>query len=575
MYGLAYWFIQSRPAAILAGIVYLYTPYYIILINRLGDLPEIMALGILPAIIYYTLQRYYHPQNNKNLIALSLGIYLFFTIHIITAIYTSFFVIALLFIITIKNKKRWHNLISVGIAYALGCLMAFWFLAPVGLFQKYFLMSETYVDPNYLMLYRPTLSNLLFGAAALTGGHPESALMSIHPSIGISILAAIAICIYALCNKLSSGCRRADYWMPALLIIFSVAFLLVWSPINFWRWLPQVLLVGQYSWRLLSQVIWIGALLFSWSIYWIFKGKLDARHILIGSLLIIIAVNSWFPVLENSKIELQSFIKNPQLVYNGNSMLLNYNLYPGFINHIESIQVDINHTLNTNNIYSIPAPLIKQAVAPVISIKGNIKQNIELTALLNNKPIATKILNAGQFAWTIPLYFSKKESTATLQFITKNNSTIQTIPTQEFLMTGFMNKNEVFDLNQVTPFCKLQKNIKVCQLMVPDNIKLLELPELFYPKLLKITLNGKTIPYSSVIHQGRLLAALIPEAGALNTVTIQFQGLAWGNMSSWLGWGLWFLLVLQGVVHFVLRKNFKKIELGNQLSMTVSGRQIS
>ncbi len=553
MYRLAYWFIRSQPAAILAGVVYLYAPYYVILIDRLGNLPEIMALGILPAVLYYTVQRYYHPHSHKNLLILSLLVYLFITIHLQTAVYSSLLFFILLALISSKNKMRFKNWISVGIAYGFGCLMAFWFLAPAIFLQKFFLLSQTYVDPNHLILYHPSLSNLLFGAATLTSGYKSSALMTIHPSIGFPIVAALAVYIYALCNNLSSGRKRADYWMPALLIVFVIAFLLVWSPINFWRWLPQPLLIAQYCWRLMGQVIWMGSLFFAWSVYWLFKGKLDARHILLGTLLIIISVNSWFPSTKNFYISLENFIKQPNFIYNGNALLINYNKFPHFVSKIDSLQMDENHLLRTNSSYFIPRKLIKLAADPKILIRGEASNNVQLTFTQNRVPLAIKNINRGKFSWEIPLNLNHISEITTVEFFSNNGSLAENqvkIPTEEFVMSGFLQENEVVNLRQILPNCTQQKTVKSCQLMVPPTVKLVELPELFYPNLLKITLNGKEIAYNSVIYQGRLIAAIIPEPGVINKITIQFRGLDWANECSWTGWGLWFLVLIQTLIYW-------------------------
>ena len=60
---LAYWFVKSKPAAFLASITYLMSPYYIVVVNNFCDLSEILSLGIVPAAFYYVFQRYYHPSN--------------------------------------------------------------------------------------------------------------------------------------------------------------------------------------------------------------------------------------------------------------------------------------------------------------------------------------------------------------------------------------------------------------------------------------------------------------------------------------------------------------------------------
>ncbi len=552
MYRLAYWFIQSKPAAILAGVAYLCAPYYLVIINHLGSLQEIIALGMLPLVLQYTLQRYFQPQNPVILLKLSLVTYLFFTIHLPTAIYALTLFSILLFAITCKNRSRWRSLVSVFIAYAFGCLMAVWFLAPAGLFAKYFLINEVYTDTSYLSRFHPTLSNLLSPAAALTTGFKSSALMTIHPAVGLPIVSAAAICIYALFNKLSSGRKRADYWMPALLMIFFISFLLAWSPINFWRVMPNALMVATHCWRLLAQVIWIGALLFAWAVYWLFKGKLDKKHVIAGTMLIILCANPWFPVAENFKVSLADFIKSPKLLYNAHSLLINYNQYPNFVSRIESIRVDISGNLLTNTEYTVPEPLVNLALKPMITIAGKSPENMQLTAKVNGAAIATKTIKTGEFTWNIPISFAQHKTATKLEFTTKNKS-VAKLPVQEFLLTGFLHEGEVMSLKQVAPSCTQQGNKKVCRIDVPVGVSAVELPALYYPQMLRITLNGKEVNYDSTIYQGKLLASIEPVAGTTNIITIEFTGMQWANKMSWLGWGLWLLLLSMCFIKRVYR----------------------
>ncbi len=92
MYRLAYWFVRSRPAAILASVVYVTSPYYLIVLNHIGAFNEAIALGLLPVVLYYTWQRYYYPTQNKTLLQVSAAWYLLATIHLVTFFYTSLFV---------------------------------------------------------------------------------------------------------------------------------------------------------------------------------------------------------------------------------------------------------------------------------------------------------------------------------------------------------------------------------------------------------------------------------------------------------------------------------------------------
>lgn len=564
MYRLANWFIHSVPAAVLAGVVYIYAPYYIIIVNHLGSINETVALGILPAALYYTLQRYYYPNKSKILIQMGLVWYLLITTHIVTFVYTSLFVGILLLLITYKNHRHWKNLVSVGLAYGLGCLLAMWFLAPVGLLEKYFIVGETYSDASYLNLFHPLLSHLLFSAAATTSGY-RSALLTIHPSVGWPILIAVALCCYGLFKHQTSGSRRADYWMPAFLVLFFISFMMVWSPFDFWKWMPQPLLVAQHSWRLLAQVIWVGALLFAWAICWLFKNRLDIQHIILGTLLIVLSTNSWFPVAQNAQVTLVNFIKNPMLIYNQHSYSLNFEKYKNLVGNIDNMLIDPNAYLKLNVPYTISRALLGYTNDPSVVLQAQIPakmggSHLQLLAEINGIPVGMREIKTGLFKWEIPLVSTDttgKKLTLLFKIQDSDKQKLPAdfgIPIDSIILTGFMKPAEKLDVAQMQPYCQQKNTVTDCKLNVPSSIHLLELPVLYYPNLLSVKVNGVSVSYQGVLNHGYLMTGIVPQAGKINSIQVRFRGLLWANIVSWVAWSVWLLLLLQMVVVFFKHK---------------------
>ncbi len=408
MQRLAYWLTKSRPAALLAGIVYLTAPYYTVVITGLGNLCETLALGIVPAVIYYSLQRYLHYQNNKSLIQTGLAWYLLITIHMVTFAYTALFVAILLLLVTFKNKRHWKNLFATFTGIVFGCLLAMWFLAPIALLNKYFIIAQTFVNPAQFQSFGPQLSTLLFP------GHIsfQGPLGSNHVAIGWPVLIAVGLCIYAFANKLRVSNMRANYWLPPLLVLFFLAFILAWSPIHFLPWTPSVLLIGQYCWRLLDQLIWIGALLFAWAVSWLFKNKLDLKQTVIGVLLLIVTASASFPLLFSAtfNINLADFIKKPYQPFNPDAYTIEFNKQTGFIDKIDTMRLDtlmLNNTLQLNAAYAIPQTLIHYAKTPKIVMNGTVpdllQKHTQLKTILNGTTIATLNLVPGKFHWETPL----------------------------------------------------------------------------------------------------------------------------------------------------------------------------
>jgi hypothetical protein len=548
MQRIAFWFTQSLPAALLAGVIYLCAPYYIIIINFLGSLNEIVALGILPTVLFYSCQRFYSPRNNVALAKLAIAWYLLATTHIVTFVYASFFIGALLLLVSSKKPRTWRNLTGVGIAYLLGCMLAAWYLAPIDAFKDFFTLNITYSIPEHLTTYHPLLSQLLFPAADITPGFKDNAMLTIHPAVGWPILFSVALCLYARLKKLSSGSQLADAWLAPLLIIFFVAFFLVWSPLNSWRWLPAPFLVGQYCWRLLSQVIWVGALLSATALCLLFKNKLDKNHVIFGTLLIMMSASAWFPASENANASVADFIKQPYLLYNDNSYLLDFNKYTTFVNNIDNTLIEPTKILKTSTDYFIPKPLLQLASNPAAELRADIpdslsKKNFHLAAYLNNELVDKKDLTLGPLLWNINLLAAKNRYTNSaplvLKFLLldKNDKVItETLPIEHALLTGYLNPADILSIRQTQSYCTQKKSITLCDVPVGQGMKFVELPALYYPKLLKLSVNGVSVPYQSILVEGELLAGIVPTQGILNHIQIEFRGLEWANLVSWAGW---------------------------------------
>jgi len=550
---LIYWFVHSKPAALLGSLVYLSSPYYIIVINGFGDLSEAVALGLLPVAVFYTLKHYFHLYKLITLLQMSMAWYFLITTHLITFFYTFIFINIFLLLITLKNKKHIKNLIRAGIGYFFAFLLAAWYLAPVSYLGKYLLINVTMSNTSTFMHFKPVFSQLVYQG----GSTFRAQLIYNHPAIGWTILLAAGASLYAVINKFSIQNKRGDYLLPYFLVVFILVFLLTWSPINFWQWLPHILLLGQYSWRLLSQVIWIGALLFAWSICWVFQNKIDRRHIIIGILLIGIATSSWFPTLENSFKDLPKLVEKPSLVYNENAYLINFNKNTQFVNKLDTIKIYLlmfNNILATNLNYTIPETMLKNSYQPYVTVDGSIEnlssKNQQITALINSTIITTVKLKQGKYHWEIPLmptiHTLKKSDKYEFQFklTSSNPQSDLKIHVDNILLSGFLNPEDTLKPEQIKSLCRQDKTTTICEIDVPQNINLIELPALYYPKLLEITLNEKPISYVSVLNDDLLFASIKPEPGKINLIKIKFLGLEWANVVSMVFLSLWIGLLI-------------------------------
>jgi uncharacterized membrane protein len=427
-YRLIHSVMQARLIAMLCSVIYLTTPYYITLISYMDDFTEAVALGILPAVLYYSHESYQHPAGYKNFFLASLTWYLFATTHLISFFYTSLF-LGLFFLLTTLRTQRWKSLCRVASVYFFGCVLASWFLAPILFFKKYLNIEAGYGNSHIFTANKTSLIYLVW---------PWS-LSEAHPNIGLPILFAVLIGCFSFFRRSPLQNKAADAYYPVLLFLFFLLILIVWTPWNFWQYLPKPFLVAQYSWRLLAQMIWIGPLLFALAVGRFMGNKLNNRYAVLGIILILL------PAMMQLNIPLRNF------------------------QPVDTSSVVVNTTLRFN----------------------------PHSYLTNNKKI------------------------------------------QNFLVSV----SKKIDVRELQTHCKNDGVINTCEISMPEEGELIELPIFYYPDLLYITLNGKTVEYKAALYQNKSVATVYSVAGN-NIITMQFKGLTWANDLSFLTWGLALVFLL-------------------------------
>jgi hypothetical protein len=564
MYKLAFAFVKSHRAAILAAVVYLFAPYNIIVINHLGNLTEAMALGVLPSVIFYTLQCYEHPENDTALLKMSLVWYLLATIHLITFLCTTFFVF-IFFILAVHKISKWKSLLRVGIGYLFSSMLLMWYLGPIVLYSKFLFVSDL-VRENYY----PSSLNTLFSPIPLISkgnivGMSKDLLSEIHPSIGLPILVAVSLCLYLWL----SGRVDKKYFYPrisSLLILFFIIFFIIWSPINFWRWLPSSFGIIQYTWRLLGQLTGVGAILFAWAVCWVYENRLNKIPVLLGIGLIMASSIAWLKTPEHDGIEFKKIAEHPYIILNGDAYL--FNVDKSGTNEIDLLSLHFHSGfLKMNDVFYLPRSLFQSAYSPMIQVEGSVSTQIkkqQLQAIVDNKIIGQKMLKSGAFYWEIKAPFLNMPSRNKLipfQFKTIDKTASPFIKINNIQLSGFLNPKTTFFLKQLPAnACQQKMNETICNVNIPKGIQLLELPVFYYPDMLNITLNGKSVAYHSILQGSYLLVGIVPLPGANNTIHIQFRGLLWANFISYGAWSLFLIFSIFLLLRKITNKSLPQID---------------
>lgn len=323
-------FTGSKEISLLAGVAYMIAPYFIINVDIRGAYTEAFAQGILPITLFYTCSLYLDIENNKlrNFCVTSIAWFLLATSHMITFVYSFIFITAFIALLACKKIRPWENLYMPALALGFSCLLGFWFFMPVYLLESGLNIHQSLVSPYHLS-WLTNLSELLSIQSVAPLSHPELLLFPLHPSVGWCMLLGAGYCFYLWSTSTESSLSVGDVSLKiigCLLIVFFIAFFLTWSPFNFWEFLPKFMSIAQFSYRLLAQVMWIGALLFAFALYYLLQNKVNPSVFILILLLIGLSSSSWLQTNPKSNLSTPDIIKSPNIGYGQNDYLVNLNV---------------------------------------------------------------------------------------------------------------------------------------------------------------------------------------------------------------------------------------------------------
>lgn len=548
MYRLANVFLQSTMAAILSSICFVLSPYLLLLMNHLAAFNEAVALLFLPATIYYTLQRYYFPQKILYFMACSFFWYLLATTHLITFVLSSFFV-GLFFILITCHTLKWVKLLDTGIAYAFGVALALWHLAPIFLFADHLSIQDSFQDSGAFFVKSLSIVQLLSPVGHIaeilkTTKLDLNTIILMNPNMGLPILLGVAISIFALFKKIKIQ-QPIDAVLPALLFLFLFAFFLAWTPFNFWKWLPNSFQFMQYPHRILGQCVWLGALLFGFAIRFIFAKKLNLQSTAAMILLIILSSSYW---LFEHQYKIYYPLQIARLKEFNTDYLMDIKQNSKLNSLIDNMEFESNVSLNQLKSAGLkPQPfttfymVLKGYIA---NIPKNEKENA-IGFFINGELMKTHPLKLGPLFLSDPVGPTEQMQIMTYKIVDKNKKIVKKpeiqIPIEYLSLRGLIHLKTVLSVKEVKPYCRAQKNTVHCELNVRKQMTMLELPVFYFPEMLAITVNGKSVSYRSVFYHKYLVAAIIPTAGK-NVIDITFTGLVWANYLSLFFWGIWLLI---------------------------------
>lgn len=130
------------------------------------------------------------------------------------------------------------------------------------------------------------------------------------------------------------------------------------------------------------------------------------------------------------------------------------------------------------------------------------------------------------------------------------------VPLPNLQIHGLWAERDVQTIEHTQPLCRLQGLKLTCQIHATRADQFIELPVLYYPSMLRVSVNNQNVDYYSILYDKKILVGIKAMRG-LNKLTVEFIGLSWANHLSLLAWIIWTIIFASFITQkFRLRKRF-------------------
>ena len=279
--------------SVLAGAVFCLAPYLLTDIHARFAYPEVVSFCLLPPVFYFSL-RAFHTRRASAVLGGAVTWALLALSHNITYFYASF-LFAVYFATFLGWRRRaWQRLARVGVAHLLGFLLAAWYLVPQAMTLSSLAISAS---PSCVsrMRWLTSLPILLAPTMVLPAPYPEPMP---HPSFGLQIgwpiLGAVLLAgSFAFARGGRATAERL--FVRRVVVVFGLAFFLVWSPVDFWPYVPKVFHFLQFTYRLLMFTTLWGAVLVGYALKHLLPEGFRLPHFCLGMGLLGVFAGPYLP----------------------------------------------------------------------------------------------------------------------------------------------------------------------------------------------------------------------------------------------------------------------------------------
>jgi hypothetical protein len=267
----------ATPSA-LAGAVFLTAPYMLTDIHARAAFTEALGFNMLPIVLFYALRAFSGRLTAIPLSAVAWSCLLL--THNITYFYGSLFFCGYFALHAWWQRARFRGLLCVGLAHAVGLILAAWYVAPqLCMLNDLHIAQRDWKNHLTMLNWLTPLGVLLSPSLVLPRPIPAFDNARFGLQVGWPILGAVWLAVRSLWSARLPQPWRAD--LLRFLLLFAVAFLLAWAPFDLWHYLPRIFTFVQYSYRMLVFCVLWGSLLAAYgTASWLRRGLRTERAIL-------------------------------------------------------------------------------------------------------------------------------------------------------------------------------------------------------------------------------------------------------------------------------------------------------
>jgi hypothetical protein len=549
---------QALPG-VAAGVVFVTAPYLLTDIHGRSAFTELVSLTLLPAVFYFT-WRAFAGRGGAAVLGCGIAWALLALTHNVTFLYASLLV-GLFFLSFLgpwrRLPRRW---LGVGAGYGLGLLLCAWYLAAQQAMVPN--LCQNLLGPVGHCRWLTPLGVLLAPSPALPDHVPS--LYIFNPEhfglqIGWPILAAAALALSGLRQARSHfGGRRAV--LARLLALFALAALLVWTPVDFWPYIPGPLAYVQFSYRLLMFVVLFGSVLAAYALVLGLEGRMRPIHL---AVVVIAAGCCAAPYLgphrRDPALAVEKEIASPNVGRGGATVCFQLGahcLVPTSLTHpdVNWAGVEFGGLIDAQLHFhrgEVQAVLPAPHAGDVLLLEGEVAPTLPELALkltLDGEAVPLPPLPPGPFKRVVnlPTAAGKDSVVVVVQADPIREPLPPPQPGVKKIASFALTKLQLRPAAPPTGWPRLVPAATVFDRMEfgePSVLRwhvsetsLVQLPVAYYPGMQEVVVDGTGVPVQNL---GRFVAVELPPGD--HEIQVSFVGVRWANgvsLAAWVGVGL-------------------------------------